>query len=102
MLANMQVSGGPKDWENPGVFAHNKCRSHVPLRAHPSQQSALHYFVHGPNTAANANVDFLNSSEWLFRLFDRPEHVTKGFNEVDFDDGQWGKVRVFLLFLTLT
>lgn len=82
----------PRDWENPSVYSRNKCRSHVPLRAHPSPDSALRYFLKGPDAADNANVLSLNSKNWSFNLYDRPEDVPEDFSRPDFDDGKWGKV----------
>ena len=75
----MDVLGGPKDWENPGVYARNKCRSHVPLRAHPSPESALQYYVKGPFAAPSPHIISLNGLDWTFKLFDRPESVPNGF-----------------------
>lgn len=88
----MDLTTGPRDWENPNVFSRNKCRSHVPLRAHPSPESALVYFIKDPKAADNANLLNLNSSGWNFHLYDRPEDVPRTFSNPDFDDGQWGKV----------
>ncbi len=82
----------PRDWENPSVYSRNKCRSHVPLRAHPSPDSALRYFLKGPDAADNANVLTLNSKNWSFNLYDRPEDVPENFSRPEFDDGKWGKV----------
>lgn len=90
----MQIANAPRDWENPGVFSRNKCRSHAPLRAHPSQDSALQYFVNGPNLADNANIISLNGSDWSFELFEQPEKVPQGFHDVDFSDGDWKQVRL--------
>ncbi|CAL8464023.1 g3558 [Coccomyxa elongata] len=84
----------PRDWENPSVYSRNKCRSHVPLRAHPSPDSALRYFLKGPDAADNANVFSLNSKNWSFNLYDRPEDVPENFSRPEFDDGKWGKIEV--------
>ena len=88
----MDITHLPRDWENPNVFSRNKCRSHVPLRAHPNPDSALLYFIKDPKAADNANLLTLNSSGWSFQLYDRPEDVPKAFSNPDYDDGQWGKV----------
>lgn len=82
---------GPRDWENPAVFNRNKCRSHVPLRAFPSQEAALQYYVSGPAPRDAPNVQVLNSDDWAFHLYDCPEKVPKGIQDPSFDDGQWGK-----------
>lgn len=88
---NMEVAVGPRDWENPAVFNRNKCRSHVPLRAFPSQEAALQYYISGPATRDAPNVQVLNSDDWAFQLYDRPEKVPKGIQDPSFDNGQWGK-----------
>jgi hypothetical protein len=88
----MEIAGGPRDWENAAVYARNKCKSHVPLRAHPSPESALQYYLRGPAAASNPHVISLNGPDWAFKLFDRPESVPKAFWEAAFDEGQWGKV----------
>ena len=88
----MEIAKGPRDWENPLVFAKNKCRSHAPLRSFPSQESALKYYISGPGTHEAPNVHVLNSKDWIFQLFDRPEDVPKGIWEPSFDDGRWGHV----------
>lgn len=82
----------PRDWENPSVFNRNKCRAHVPLRAHTSPESALRYFIKGPDPADNTNILSLNNADWSFHLYDRPENVPESFKDPDFDDGNWGKV----------
>ena len=88
----MAIKSLPRDWENPSVFSRNKCRSHVPLRAHPTPESALLYFLKDPKAADTANLLSLNSSEWSFHLYDRPEDVPDAFSTPEFDDGLWGKV----------
>ena len=87
----MEVAQGPRDWENPAVYNRNKCRSHAPLRAFPSQDTALQYYVPGPTPRDAPNIRVLNSRDWAFKLYDRPESVPEGFQEPKFDDGQWGK-----------
>ncbi|EIE18998.1 hypothetical protein COCSUDRAFT_20201 [Coccomyxa subellipsoidea C-169] len=90
----MAIKSLPRDWENPSVFSRNKCRSHVPLRAHPTPESALLYFLKDPKAADTANLLSLNSSEWSFHLYDRPEDVPDAFSTPEFDDGLWGKIEV--------
>ena len=88
----MEVARGPRDWENPGVYSRNKCRAHVPLRAHPSPDAALRYFVKGPSVTESPYRVSLNGKNWSFHLFDRPESVPKAFWDPAFDDARWGKV----------
>ena len=80
-----------RDWENPAVYQIGKQRSHVPLRSFSSPETALRYFTHGPAAAERQRQLSLNSLDWRFQLFDRPEAVP-GFAEEDFDDSQWPKV----------
>ena len=87
----MEVAGGPRDWENPAVYNRNKCRSHAPLRAFPSQDAALQYYAVGPAPRDAPNVQVLSSKDWAFQLYDRPERVPKGIQDPSFDDGRWGK-----------
>ena len=82
-----------RDWENPAVYQRDKQRSHVPLRSFTSPETALRYFTHGPAAAQRARQLSLNSSDWRFQLFDRPENVP-AFAEEDFDDSQWSKVGI--------
>ncbi|KAK9846491.1 hypothetical protein WJX81_005231 [Elliptochloris bilobata] len=84
---------GQRDWENSAVYQRDKQRSHVPLRSFTSPETALRYFTHGPAAADRERQLSLNSSEWRFQLFDRPESVP-GFAEEDFDDSQWPKIEV--------
>ena len=88
---NMEVAVGPRDWENPAVYHRNKCRSHAPLRAFASQDAALQYYAVGLPPRDAPNVQALNSNDWAFQLYDRPENVPKGVEDPLFDDGQWGK-----------
>ncbi len=89
--SNMEIAVGPRDWENPAVYNRNKCRSHAPLRAFPSQDAALQYYAVGPPPRDGPNVQVLNSNDWAFQLYDRPEKVPKGIQDPSFDDGRWGK-----------
>ena len=73
------------------MYQTGKQRSHVPLRSFSSPETALRYFTHGPAAAERQRQLSLNSLDWRFQLFDRPEAVP-GFAEEDFDDSQWPKV----------
>ena len=84
------------DWENPAIYERNRARMHVPLRSYRSKDAAVRYFSDGPNAPEKPAVISLNSTNgrWKFKLFDRPEEVTPEFWSPEFDDNDWGKVRV--------
>ena len=91
-MSRWDVAWGPRDWETPSVIHRNKCRAHVPLWAHPSPDAAMRHFLARSDETDNPHRISLNSADWTFKLFDRPEAVPKGFSLTDFDDAQWGKV----------
>ncbi len=67
---------------------------HVPLRSHESKDAALQYFSGSPQPSLQPRIITLNSDtgDWRFRLFDKPESVTKDFWESKFDSSEWEKV----------
>src|SRR4051794_20161601 len=80
------------DWENPAVFQINQRNAHVPLRSHRSAGSAVDRY-RLPSKTPSDGVSSLSSSNWAFRLFDRPSRVPVGFYEHDYDAVKWSKVR---------
>lgn len=84
-----------RDWENPTIYERNRGRMHVPLRSYKSREAALVYFTEGPKLVPRERISCLNSEtgEWKFKLFDRPDDVSKEFWTTKFDDAQWARVR---------
>lgn len=87
---------GARDWENPQVFGINQRTSHVPLRSHTSTDAAAARYLRDPQPGGN-RVTSLNGGDWQFRLFDKPEDVSEGFQESDFAADGWSKVRLGVL-----
>ncbi|KAK9814513.1 hypothetical protein WJX72_007158 [[Myrmecia] bisecta] len=83
-----------RDWENPTVIARNKRRAHVPLRSHVDPSTALQYYTEGPESVSHPRRLDLNSSDWRFKLYDRPEDVPVSFSETGFDDSAWTSITV--------
>ena len=83
-----------KDWENPSIYERNRCRMHVPLHSYESKEAALKYFTDGPQPSLQPRIISLNSDtgDWRFKLVDKPEDVTTGFWESNFDANKWDKV----------
>ena len=85
-----------RDWENPAVFDRNKARSHVPLHSFRKREAALQYFTEGPSAAPTPAVLRLSStSDWRFKLFDKPEEVPEQFSRPEYDDGDWHQVNAY-------
>ncbi|CAL5226900.1 g9773 [Coccomyxa viridis] len=95
----MEVAGGPRDWENPAVYNRNKCRSHAPLRAFPSQDAALQYYAVGPAPRDAPNVQIEVPGNWecqghsfpIYTNFQYPWPITAPFVPEDNPTGCYRK-----------
>ena len=75
-----------------------RCRAHVPLRSFDSAEQALAFYARVPGSSAappspSRRLDLNSTTDWKFRLFDKPESLPAGVTSAEFDDKDWAKVR---------
>ena len=75
-----------------------RCRAHVPLRSFDSAEQALAFYARVPGSSAappspSRRLDLNSTTDWKFRLFDKPESLPAGVTAAAYDDKDWAKVR---------
>ncbi len=81
------------DWENPEVFAINKEPAHATFLPYPNAAQAVDKVGSSKPTEGNPLVKSLNG-EWQFRWVKTPALIPEGFWQTDFDERQFGPIKV--------
>lgn len=84
----------------------------MPLRSFDDAKQALAFYARAPGScssddaAPSRRLDLNSTTEWRFKLYDKPESLPDGVTCPEFDDKDWAKVSVwervfFFLFLVV-